>query len=81
MNAPLDGGPAFPTEQGHNPDGTWNQTYESGMTLRDWFAGMALQHIPELLHANLVNKSAENIAEWSYQIADAMLAARKGVGA
>lgn len=34
-----DGGPAFPTEQGFKPNGEWNQTYEPGMSLRDWFAG------------------------------------------
>lgn len=39
------GGPAYPvpgSEQGHIPDGTWNQTYEppiEGMTLLDYFAG------------------------------------------
>ena len=29
-----DGGPAFPGEQGHIPDGTWNQSWEPGMSLR-----------------------------------------------
>ena len=36
---PNDGGPAFPSEQGHTPDGLWNQSYCQGMSLRDWFAG------------------------------------------
>ena len=40
-----DGGPAFPFEQGRCPDGTWNQTTEFGMSLRDWFAGMAFAGI------------------------------------
>lgn len=35
------GGWAFPGEQGHTPDGIWNQTWDPGMTLRDWFAGQA----------------------------------------
>ena len=40
MSEPInDGGPAFPGEQGHTPSGSWNQTWEPGMTLRDWFAG------------------------------------------
>lgn len=39
MNGKIDtGGPAFPSEQGHIPDGTWNQTYDPGMTLLDEFA-------------------------------------------
>lgn len=70
MSATNDGGPAFPV-----PGTEFNERYP-GMSLRDWFAGMALQHIPVLLHANLVNRSCENIAEWSYKVADAMLAAR-----
>ena len=37
-----DGGPVFPSEQGHIPDGTWNQTYNPGLSLRDYFAGQAL---------------------------------------
>lgn len=37
------GGPAFPSQKSETQDGRWNQTYEPGMTLRDWFAGMALQ--------------------------------------
>ena len=37
-----DGGPAFPGEQGHCPDGTWNQTWNPGMTLRQYYAGQAL---------------------------------------
>ena len=38
---------AFPlmTEQSQNPDGTWNQTtdWQHGMTLREWYAGLAMQ--------------------------------------
>jgi hypothetical protein len=37
-----DGGPAFPSEQGHTPKGTWNQTYNFGMSLLNWSAGQAL---------------------------------------
>lgn len=48
----------------------------NGMSLRDWFAGMALGHIPALLDVSDENASCENIAGHAYQIADAMLAAR-----
>lgn len=37
------GGPAFPTEQGEDLHGNWNQTYDPGMSLRQWYAGLALQ--------------------------------------
>jgi hypothetical protein len=72
MSAPNDGGPAFPLA------GSNDYSYEpnDGMTLRDWLAGQALAHIPALLAANDRNKSVEQIASWSYQVADAMLAAR-----
>ncbi len=35
------GGPAFPCQQAETQDGCWNQTFDSGMSLRDWFAGQA----------------------------------------
>lgn len=68
---PEDGGPAFPhapysTSASHWSDGS------QGMTLRDWFAGMALQW---LLSGDLDDtKSA--FARHAYEMADAMLAAR-----
>lgn len=55
------GGPAFPTRD-----------YDPGMTLRDYFAGQAL--------ANSYSQDANNdklVAKWAYQVADAMLEARK----
>ncbi len=51
-----DGGPAFPGEQGHTPDGKWNQTWEPGMSLRDWFAGQALKGLlsnPMMTHTTI----------------------------
>lgn len=44
--------------------------FESGMTLRDWFAGQALANS----YAN--SASANKVAEWAYQIADEMLKKR-----
>lgn len=60
------GGPAFPTTAGQ-------VVYSHGMTLRDWFAGQAL--------ANSRTFPGDwtaicSIADWAYQIADAMLAER-----
>lgn len=65
-----DGGPAFPYwfEKGN--------TLYQGMTLRDWFAGMALQG----LIVNQGDKSWNHQYEFTIQsflLADAMLIARK----
>jgi len=67
-----DGGPAFPSEQGHIPNGTWNQTYDPGMSLRDWFAGQALMGAcanPELCDV----EAYKHIPRRSYEAADAMI--------
>lgn len=79
-----DGGPAFPMGIAHH-DGvsvtTDEQTDKTGMTLRDWFAGQALNAVnPEDLYFGTVEKSHNpwpNVAENCYKAADAMLAARK----
>lgn len=64
------GGAAFPqiTELGDIA-----QT-SNGMTLRDWFAGKALQGI--LGNPNISNKFFEDDAHVAYKCADAMLAER-----
>jgi hypothetical protein len=75
-----DGGPAFPIQPFTQPNGEFDWGRD-GMSLRDWFAGMALQG---LLAANPQSSllTAENVdrvmAEEAYKSADAMLAARKG---
>ena len=56
------GGPAFPAKLGH-----W---MEEGMTLRDYFAAQAM------LGFIAVEVQRERIAEWAYEIADAMLEVR-----
>ena len=72
MSASLnDGGPALPCEQHETSDGTWNQSFQSGMYLRDWFAGQAL--------AGIAYKGVSRwdfAAEDAYRAADAMLAER-----
>jgi hypothetical protein len=64
-----DGGPAFPmTGEGcHNP--LYSQ---SGMTLRDYFAGQALAGMPWSYEI-----SRKDQAQKCFQIADAMLAERE----
>lgn len=72
-----DGGPAFP----NTAKPMTGEVAEWGMTLRDWFAGMALQ-------GDLAGQSVEvgyytgptwqiDAARNAYLVADAMLSARK----
>lgn len=69
-----DGGPAFPcpeTEKYHP---------QFGMSLRDWFAGMALPactHVCTPLECETGESMHGMIARRSYELADAMIAARK----
>ena len=72
-----DGGQAFPCEQGRTPDGLRNQSFDPGMTLRDYFAAKAMQGTL----ASVTEDQAWNFdlgAEWCYKVADAMLKAREG---
>jgi hypothetical protein len=66
MTRKYDGGPAFPPM--HNPD-----THQSGMSLRDWFAGQALAGL--LADPNVLGGAPE-VANTAYRFADAMLEAR-----
>lgn len=77
MSARDDGGPAFPFRSPY---------YDSkGLSLRDWFAGQALQatgdwnteHIKLLAIRNPDLSISELIAQHAYDLADAMLQARK----
>ena len=72
MNDTNDGGPAFP-----RPGVPHISSPEKGMSLRDWFAGMALQG----MMANPAigfSLSATQSALTAFSQADAMLAARDG---
>lgn len=65
-----DGGPAFPSTR---KVGSVELT-DGGMTLRDYFAAKAMEG---LLSSPTDPSSAKAAAEWSYEMADAMLAARE----
>lgn len=80
-----DGGSAFP----YNPwnlckDGKWRKTEKfNGMTLREWYAGVALQGmLAHSRHGHGYHPRDESmhwhdaIAEEAYEIADAMLKER-----
>jgi hypothetical protein len=75
-----DGGPAFPVPAQPDPNGgmlTWNS---EGMTLRDHFAGQALQgYLASFPGHCEPAEVASTIAEDCYKLADAMLAARSKI--
>ena len=64
MAGRYNGGPAFPVPAEFN---------DEGMTLRDWFAGQVLAGI------STSYTDQQDEAEWTYSVADAMLAERAKV--
>lgn len=71
------GGPAFPRAGfgfAYPGGGNECEPSESGMTLRDWFAGMALQGI---LANSGVGSSVKGYAADAYDLADKMLDERE----
>jgi hypothetical protein len=81
-----DGGSAFPllgwqvvrdfTRPDAEPE-SMHSVIQPGMSLRDWFAGMALQGtIASYAGANCPDPSPDRLAETAYLRADAMLAER-----
>lgn len=72
MSKIYDGGPAFPL---HNHGVQTLGMHLSGMTLRDYFAAKAMQGL--IAGSNPEHSiNLHGAAEWSYKMADAMLAAR-----
>ena len=64
MTQPNDGGPAFPSDRAG----------QVGMSLRDWFAGKALEG--QAHRFDHPHNHRELLAKDCYEIADAMLKAR-----
>ena len=81
---PNDGGPAFPRTVFLQSTGeAWSTTKmmlpQSGMTLRDWFAGMALSTSAIFIGEREATpaEAAVELAYFAHLIADAMLAERE----
>lgn len=92
MSAINDGGPAFaaPGMPAYSHDGAplnpwdghgWAHDPQPGMSLRDWFAGMALQGQLSVveLHKAVASDAltSHEVAGSCYEYADAMIAARE----
>ena len=77
-----DGGPAFPCQVDEvlkwERKGLEVFTLSGGMSLRDWFAGMALSHIAgsNFDHITKALPKLNDIAKECYSYADAMLTER-----
>lgn len=76
MTTKTDGGHAFPTQTWENDGDQVLQYQEPGMSLRDWFAGLAMQ-AAATYPARADRFTIEQRAWWAYRQADAMLAARE----
>lgn len=73
LDAPDDGGPAFPSH------GSMGEVCQEGMTLRDWLAGQAISAHFIGLPKNLQDRQyfCQKAATDAYEVADAMLEARQ----
>ena len=73
MSAINDGGPAFPFRHAVED----RVHYSPGMSLRDWYAGMAMQGMQG--NPEYDRNTSSQLAQQSYVMADAMLKARSWV--
>ncbi len=69
MSETKDGGPAYPVRIGSQHD---QYLASTGMSIRDYFAAAALMH-----EYTRHDSDPHKIAEWAFQVADAMLKARE----
>ena len=67
-----DGGPAFPMTAGPEPRVDNYHEYQTGMSLRDYFAA----HAPESARSHYEATSDKSWIEWQWKYADAMLKER-----
>lgn len=67
-----DGGPAFPVYKYVNSDGLTFTSEPTGMSLRDWFAGMAL---PAIINRGKHHSFDEAVAS-AYEYANTMIKER-----
>lgn len=71
------GGPAFPLVTWKSPDGMCVELSHNGMTLRQYYAGLAMANMAELHHG--IGVDPIGVARAACQYADALIAELKGV--
>ena len=77
MNSKNDGGAAFPRPFSQHVDVyPPDALAQSGMSLRDYFAGQALRAMIELYKETGSEGNTRETAKWSYRIADLMIVER-----
>lgn len=78
MSAPNDGGPAFPLDPLIGKSHFDDPMAYPGMTLRDWFAGMALKGYLSSggEYGEQAIQNPDTAARWAYDQSDAMIAER-----
>ncbi len=82
MSNKPDGGAAYPRTLQYFPEDT-NYDDETGMSLRQWYAGMALAGIassPEIYNDLIKTAGKPGIGMACYMLADAMIAQDKANG-
>lgn len=65
--------PAFPGQQRLEANMNWNQTWEPGMTLRQWYAGLAMQKLVAQKWEEKEELTFGDVAQEAFRYADAML--------
>lgn len=76
MSNVKDGGPAFPRPEAFTPDGYMNSPAQDGMTLRQWYAGLAL--MGRMASADFENHPYSQDAKACVEAADALIAELEG---
>lgn len=70
-----DGGPAYPSQQGYVPEHGWNQTWDPGMSKRQFYKSVAMGHMIQAEYRrNSQQIDYSFIATASAGFADALLA-------
>lgn len=70
------GGPAHPFLTWQHPQGFWIGSLHEGLTIRDHFAGLAMQGFAQVSMSSDWPYSPDAMAKEAYSWADAMLLAR-----
>ena len=77
MKVKKDGGSAFPLLHPYRVSEDGKIHRNDGMTLRDWFAGMALQGLVSFCGSEGFDRGPQNMAVRSFELADEMLKERE----